>query len=243
MLTDNRVERIDHPEVKRDSPALAGIDLRATAQSAVVWNTGFNLFRDLLQFVVMLVLVRLLDASAYGQFSLVTSIVGFISIFSFNNFVAYTLQVQTEDQTHYQEHFTAGAVLQLGMFAVANLTALAPAMDSCLRSGGAVAPRHVANISLRMAVRAAPENDRAHLRLAPAPVASCRRSCAQRRALAIGLALAGAGVYALIIPGMVVTFPSSSICSSASAGGPPGHGRGRNIGRRGILAWPGSAAD
>src|SRR4051812_367335 len=31
MLSDNRVERIDQPEVKRDSPTLAGIDLRKTA--------------------------------------------------------------------------------------------------------------------------------------------------------------------------------------------------------------------
>ena len=124
VLSGDRVERIDSPEVKRDSAALRGTDLRTTAQAAVIWNTGFNLFRDLLQFAVMLVLVRLLDARAYGQFSLVTSIIGFISIFSFNNFIAYTLQVQTEEETHYQEHFTAGAVLQIGMFLLTNFIAV-----------------------------------------------------------------------------------------------------------------------
>src|SRR5688572_24641327 len=206
VLADSRVERIDHPEVKRDSPALAGIDLRATAQSAVIWNTGFNLFRDLLQFVVMLVLVRLLDASAYGQFSLVTSIVGFISIFSFNNFIAYTLQVQADDQTHYQEHFTAGAVLQLGMFAVANLTAL---VLQWIPAYAAVAPLlHVMSLTFlfewpcelrrKMIERTF---DWRRLRLLHAV------GLALNAALSIGLALGGAGVYALVIPGMVVTLP------------------------------------
>jgi O-antigen/teichoic acid export membrane protein len=52
------------------------------ARQAVYWNTGFNLFRDLLQFAVMLVLVRILSPDAYGQFGLVTSIIGFISVFA-----------------------------------------------------------------------------------------------------------------------------------------------------------------
>src|SRR6478609_6827575 len=114
---------MDSPD-GQTAPKIPEAGFRAKAQSAVIWNTGFNLFRDVLQFVVMLVLVRLLDASAYGQFSLVTSIVGVLSIFAFNNFIAYTLQVQSEEETHYQEHFTAGAVLQVGMFVVSNLIAL-----------------------------------------------------------------------------------------------------------------------
>lgn len=206
VLGGNRVERIDHPEVKRDSPALAGIDLRKTAQSAVIWNTGFNLFRDLLQFAVMLVLVRLLDASAYGQFSLVTSIIGFITIFSFNNFVAHTLQVQTDTETHYQEHFTAGAVLQLGMFVVANLVAL---IVRWLPAYASVAPLlHLMSFTFlfewpcelrrKMIERAF---DWRRLRLLHAI------GLVLNAALAIVLGLAGAGVYALVIPGMAVTLP------------------------------------
>lgn len=95
------------------------------ARLSVLWTAGFNVFRDLLQFVVMLVLVRLLAPEAYGEFGLVTSLVGFISVFSFNNFVAHTLQVKSDDQAHFQDHFTAGGILQLGMFAVTNLVAFA----------------------------------------------------------------------------------------------------------------------
>ena len=206
ILTGDRIERIDSPEVKRDSPRLRGTDLRAIAQSAVIWNTGFNLFRDLLQFVVMLVLVRLLDARAYGQFSLVTSIVGFISIFSFNNFIAYTLQVETEDETHYQEHFTAGAVLQIGMFLLTNFIAV------CLRwipAYSSTTPLlHVMSVTFllewpcelrrKMIERAF---DWRRLRLVHAIGLSINA------ALAIILGWMGAGVYALLVPGMAVTWP------------------------------------
>ena len=100
-------------------------NLGQKARSAVLWNTGFNLFRDLLQFGTMLVLVRLLEPAAYGQFGLVTSVIGFISIFSFNNFIAHTLQVRDEADVHYQDHFTAGAVMAGTMFLVTNLVAFA----------------------------------------------------------------------------------------------------------------------
>ena len=206
VLAGSRIDRIDSPDVKRDSPSLGGIDLRAKAHSAVIWNTGFNLFRDFLQFGVMLVLVRLLDASAYGQFSLVTSIIGFLSIFAFNNFIAYTLQVQTEEETHYQEHFTAGAVLQLGMFLVTNLLAVALRW---VPAYAVVAPLlHVMSLTFlfewpcelrrKMIERAF---DWRRLRLVHAI------GLLLNAALAVVLALAEAGVYALLIPGMAVTLP------------------------------------
>ena len=195
---------IEASDIKENTPQPSGFG--AQARSAVIWNTGFNLFRDLLQFGVMLVLVRLIDASAYGQFALVTSIIGFISIFSFNNFVAYTLQVKTEEETHYQDHFTAGAVLQLGMFLVTNILAL---ILRGVPAYAAVAPLlHVMSLTFllewpcelrrKMIERAF---DWRRLRLVHAV------GLALNAALAIVLALTGAGVYALLIPGLAVTLP------------------------------------
>jgi len=176
------------------------------ARSAVIWNTGFNLFRDLLQFGTMLVLVRLLEPGAYGQFGLVTSIIGFVSIFSFNNFVAHTLQVRDEADVHYQDHFTAGAVMAGTMFIVTNLVAAALRW---FESYAAVAKLvHVMSLTLllewpcelrrKMLER---EFDWKQLRLLHA----C--GLLVSAALAIGLAVAGCGVYALLIPGMAVTLP------------------------------------
>lgn len=176
------------------------------ARSAVIWNAGFNIFRDLMQFVVMLVLVRLLAPEAYGQFSLVTSVIGFISIFSFNNFIAHTLQVKSDTELHYQEHFTAGAVLQIGMCVLTNLTALA----------------------LRWSPKYAPVAPLVHVMsltfLLEWPC-ELRRKMIERQfdwktlrilhgigllltaIAAIAMAALGAGTYALVVPGLMVTLP------------------------------------
>jgi teichuronic acid exporter len=176
------------------------------AKSAVIWNAGFNFFRNLLQFVVMLVLVRLLAPEAYGQFSLVNSIIGFIGIFSFSNFIAHALQVKTDEEAHLQEHFTAGAILQIGMCVVANLVAVA----------------------LRWFPKYAPVAPLVHVMsmtfLLEWPC-ELRRKMIERKfdwrslrllhgagllltaVLAIGMALLGAGTFALLVPGMMVTLP------------------------------------
>ena len=100
------------------------IQLASKARSAVLWNAGFKIFRDGLQFASMLVLTRLLPTDYYGQFSFICSVVGFISIFSLNSFIAYLVQVKDDEHAHFQDHFTAGGVLNLGMLVITNLFAL-----------------------------------------------------------------------------------------------------------------------
>jgi PST family polysaccharide transporter len=189
-----------------ETPRPAGTGLGAKAQSAVLWNTGFNLFRDLLQFAVMLVLVRLLPPSAYGEFSLVTSMIGFISIFSFNNFLAYTLQVRREEETHYQDQFTAGSVIQTTLFLLTNAIAV---MIRWIPSYAAVSPLvHVMSLTflislpcdfrIKMLER---QLDWRRLRLLHA------LGLVLVAIAAIALALVGAGAYALLVPGMLVTIP------------------------------------
>ena len=180
--------------------------LSQKARSAVIWNMGFNLFRDLLQFGTMLVLVRLLAPEAYGQFSLVVSIIGFLSIFSFTNFIAHTIQVKTDAEANYQEHFTAGAALQIGMFAVTNLVAVA------LRwfpKYAPVAPLvHVMSLTFllewpcevrrKMLER---QFDWRSLRLLHGV------GLLLNAVLAMVMAVLGAGTFALLVPGMMVTLP------------------------------------
>jgi O-antigen/teichoic acid export membrane protein len=176
------------------------------ARSAVIWNAGFNIFRDLLQFGTMLVLVRLLAPESYGEFGLVTSTIGFLAIFSFNNFVAHTLQVRDDSEACWQEHFTAGAVLQGGMFVLANLVALA------LRWFPAYAPvapmLHVMSLTFllewpcelrRKMIERAFDWRRLRLLHAIGLFAGAL--------LSLVLAWAGAGTYALIVPGLLVTLP------------------------------------
>ena len=72
------------------------------ARVAIAWNAGFSLFRDLLQFAVTVMLVRLLTPESYGQFGLVTTIIGFLNVLSLENFIAHTLQVRRDEDVHYQ---------------------------------------------------------------------------------------------------------------------------------------------
>jgi O-antigen/teichoic acid export membrane protein len=97
--------------------------LSQKAVSGVLWSTGLNVFRDFLQFGLMLVLVRLLAPEAYGQFGLVNAIMGFLTVFSFRSFLEHTLQVRPGAEVDYQLHFTAGVFLQVAMFLLANAAA------------------------------------------------------------------------------------------------------------------------
>ncbi len=172
------------------------------ARVAVLWSTGFSLFRDLLQFGVTMVLVRLLAPEAYGQFGLVTAIVGFLNVLSLENFIAYTLQVRSDDEVHMQDHFTAGAVIQVSVCGLVNVVALALRW---VEAYAAIAPLvHVMSVALlldwpsgvriKMLQRAL---DWRRLRLLYG-IGLLAASL-----LAIGMAAYGLGVYALLVPGLM----------------------------------------
>ena len=176
------------------------------ARSAVAWNAGFTLFRDLVQFGTMLILVRLLSPESYGEFGLTNGIIGFISIFSFTNFVGYTLQVQADSEARYQEHFTAGGVFQGTLFLLANAVALGLRWIPAYSSVGPL----VHAMSLTFLLEWPCELRRKML----------ERSLDWRRlrvlhgvglllsaGLSLVLAWAGAGAFALLVPGMLVTIP------------------------------------
>ena len=182
------------------------MNLANKARSAVVWNAGFNLFRDGLQFCQMLVLARLLDPDAYGKFGLVMSIIGFLAIFSSNTMLQHTLQVKNDEETHFQDHFTAGGLLQLILFAIANAVALV--FWRTEEYVGAAPLLHALSftyllewtceIRRKMIER---QFDWMELRLLHGS------GLLVSTLLAIAMAWMGAGAYALVVPGMVVTIP------------------------------------
>ena len=98
-------------------------NLGTKAKLSVLWNTGFNLFRDGLQFFVMLVLVRMISPSTYGVFALLSSVMTFIHVFSFNTFIQHVLQVREDSKINYQNHFTFGFFLQVFLFFATNIIA------------------------------------------------------------------------------------------------------------------------
>ena len=151
----------------------------------------------------MLVLVRILPAEVYGQFGFVTALVGFLTLYSFREFLGQTLVVRDPDQVHYQDHFTAGAVLQVAVCLLANGIAVALRWFPAYAE---VAPAlHVMSVlflldlpselRVKMLERAL---DWRRLRLLHAiGLLLCG-------ALSVAMALGGWGVYALLVPTLAI---------------------------------------
>jgi O-antigen/teichoic acid export membrane protein len=178
----------------------------ALARSAVIWTTAFNVFRDILQFGTMLVLVRILDPALYGQFGVTTATMGFVAIFSFNNFVAHTLQVSSEEEPDYQVHFTAGIVLQGFAFLLANGVAFY--FSTTEKYAPVAAPMHVASFAFLLEWpcelrRRMLERNFEWRRLNTLHAVGI--FAGSLTGLAMGLS--GFGIYALVGPGMFQTVP------------------------------------
>jgi O-antigen/teichoic acid export membrane protein len=99
--------------------------LAASARSGLIWIGAYKLCHALVQLVLMVVLVRLLTPADYGIYAVVIGIVGFLNAVSIENFIGYTIQVRSEDDVHFQDHFTAALALQGAILVVTNLVAAA----------------------------------------------------------------------------------------------------------------------
>lgn len=99
--------------------------LISAARGAVIWGAGFTIIRDILQFIAMLILVRILTPEDYGRFAIANSIIIFFTAISAKNLVPHSLQERNIDQIPWQLHFTASTFLNVGIFFVALITAAA----------------------------------------------------------------------------------------------------------------------
>src|SRR5262249_19618691 len=103
-------------ELNYDAKKVQG--LGPAARASLLWGGGFTIVRDIAQFGVMLVLVRLLSPSDYGSYALAQSIIGFLSVFSFGTLVLHALQLRDPAEIDWQAHFTAAVVINTILCAV-----------------------------------------------------------------------------------------------------------------------------
>lgn len=94
-----------------EAPPTPAAPLARSAIGALIWGGGFTLLRDVAQFGVMLVLVRLLTPADYGAMSLAQSIVGVASMASFVTFSTHALQHRDPNAIDWQAQFTAGLAM------------------------------------------------------------------------------------------------------------------------------------
>jgi O-antigen/teichoic acid export membrane protein len=97
--------------------------LGASARASLLWGGGFTLLRDIAQFGVMLVLVRLLTPADYGTAALAQAIFGVVSVVSYATFSGYALQLRNPDDIDWQAHFTSAAVMNTALVGLVLLLA------------------------------------------------------------------------------------------------------------------------
>ena len=178
--------------------------LRKSAQQAILWSAGLNLFRDLLQFGQMLILVRLLDPDIYGMAGLATTLINFIGIISFQHVIPHVLQLRGDTQVNYHQHFTAGAALNGLLFVFAN--AVAFGLQYTTQYYHLQPLVHMLSLTFLMSVPVDMrvkmlERDHNWSRLRILQMVGIVISVVA----GIGMALSGAGVYALIVPGLLAS--------------------------------------
>jgi len=192
------------PAVEPDSGR--PVALADKARQAVAWTAGITIFQDVLQFGVTLTLTRLLPPDAYGKFTFVNTTIALFTVFSFREILNYTLQVRSDADTHYQDHFTAGAAIQGVLFVLLNLLAVgarfvpayAPAAN-LLHIMSLLLPLDlVSEFRVKMLERSL---DWRRLRTLHAT------GLALGAALAIVMALSGCGAYSLLVPSLLMALP------------------------------------
>jgi hypothetical protein len=84
---------------------------RRFSTASLLWGGGFTIFRDVVQLVSMLILIRLLAQVDYGRVALARTIVDLLAVVSFGTFATHTLQAREPAEIDWQAHFTAGVVI------------------------------------------------------------------------------------------------------------------------------------
>jgi PST family polysaccharide transporter len=159
------------------------------------------LVRDAAQFVQMLVLTRLLEPSAYGVAGYANTLISFLGLFAFQHVATHVVQMRPQQKVDYGQYFTLGLVLNGAAFVLTNAVALAlPYFGQY----AAVQPvLHVLSLGFLLSVPAdlrqrMLEREQGWHRLRPLEMSAMVASVS----IGIAMAAAGAGVYALVVPGM-----------------------------------------
>jgi O-antigen/teichoic acid export membrane protein len=170
----------------------------------MLWSAGLNLFRDVLKFGQMLILVRLLDPAIYGMAGLAATVINFIGLISFQHFITHVLQVRGEGGVNYHLHFTVGLVINSALFILTNLIAVG--LQYSAQYAVLQPLLHVLSLTFLLSVPTDMrvkmlERDHNWSRLRLLQMSGIVVSIAA----AIVMALAGAGVYALIVPSLLAS--------------------------------------
>ena len=177
-----------------------------TISNVVGWGVGLAIFQKLGGVLLTLVLVRLISAEAYGQFGLVNAMLMFTFAFSLQRYMEHSFHQAGDAERSYSQHLGFGVLLHLGIFVVLNMLLIIlplPVNYNAIREFA-----HIGSLAILLNVPRIYYST--HLRR----VLDWRRirtlhllSFLLAAISSIALALAGFGVFALLVQGLVVPLP------------------------------------
>ncbi len=111
------------PESEPIFPVVAVTDRRKIITQGLVWTGMLQVFLVGANFVSMIVLVRLLRPSEYGQATAATGVLALINCFNCSYFIAQALQLHEGEEPDWRSHWSAGFYIQVALCIVCNLIA------------------------------------------------------------------------------------------------------------------------
>ena len=188
---------------KSEASSTAPLEARSLIARGLVWNSAFQVFLAVVNFVAMIALVRLLSPTEYGRAAAVSGVFALINCFNCRACMAQALQLSARETPDWDAHFRAGMYIQLGLTALCNAVAGVTWMFPAYRPMAPVL--HVASIGLLFdvpsqlaTVRLRRAMDFRNLRLANSAAVLLTAVSS------IALAMMGAGAYALIVSSNVL---------------------------------------
>ena len=112
-----------HSDPTSALPDRAATGTRSRILSGIAWNTTFQLFGIALNFVVMLITVRLISPAEFGRVATVTGILGFINVFNCEAFISHAIQLSENHKPDWSSYWSLAVWQQLVLFGICNLVA------------------------------------------------------------------------------------------------------------------------
>ncbi len=195
---------VPSPKISRPTSAKPQQSIGTRVIHGVAWNASYQIFSVLGNFLSMLVLMRIIAPQEYGKVASTIGVLSLINTFNCRMFIGQALQLRQEETPAWTEHFRAGVYIQGSLFTVCHLLALACWTTPHLR---AIAPLlHLAafgflfdlftQMNITMLSRAM---DFRRLRVVYCIVDAVRLP------VTLSLGIAGAGAYAIVLGGNVVS--------------------------------------
>ena len=94
------------------------VDRRGLLARGIAWNSAYHLCETILTFGAMMVLARVIPPAEYGRFGAVLGVLVVVNSFNFSRFAAHALQAPDGQEPDWSLHWAAGMYIQTALMLV-----------------------------------------------------------------------------------------------------------------------------